>query len=112
MKIHFTRSAKPAPQHTAQQLIDRYGQNDLANAAYVVAIGDGTALNTLRSVMATPSTAVFAMRLPGSVGALANVLQLDRLTRPPDIRKACDATATQGGDRTFKRRSHSDVRIQ
>jgi NAD+ kinase len=55
MKIHFTGSAKPAAQHTIQQLIDRYGQNDPANAAYVVAIGDdGTALNALRSVMATP----------------------------------------------------------
>ena len=60
-------------------------QNDLANAAYVVAIGgDGTALNALRSVMAMPGTAMFAMRLPDSVGALANVLSLtdlpDRLT--------------------------------
>jgi len=85
MKIHFTGSAKPTAQHIVQQLIDRYGQNDLANAAYVVAIGgDGTALSALRSVMATPGTAVFAMRLPGSVGALANVLSLtdlpDRLT--------------------------------
>ena len=85
MKIHFTGSAKPTAQHIVQQLIDRYGQNDLANAAYVVAIGgDGTALNALRSVMAMPGTAMFAMRLPDSVGALANVLSLtdlpDRLT--------------------------------
>jgi NAD+ kinase len=49
MKIHFTSSAKPAAQHTVQQFIDRYGQNDLADATYVVAIGgDGTALNALR----------------------------------------------------------------
>ena len=69
MKIHFTGSAKPTAQHIVQQLIDRYGQNDLANAAYVVAIGgDGTALNALRSVMAMPGTAMFAMRLPDSVG--------------------------------------------
>ena len=80
MKIHFTGSSKPAAQHTVQQLIDRYGQNDLADATYVVAIGgDGTALNALRSVMARPATAVFAMRLPGSVGALANVLSLTDL---------------------------------
>jgi NAD+ kinase len=80
MKIHFTGSAKPAAQHTVQQLIDRYGQNDLADATYVVAIGgDGTALNALRSVMARPATAVFAMRLPGSVGALANGLSLTDL---------------------------------
>jgi len=85
MKIHFTGSAKPAALHTVQQLADRYGQNDLANADYVVAIGgDGTTLNALRSVMETPGTAVFAMRLSGSVGALANALSLtdlpDRLT--------------------------------
>ena len=80
MKIHFTGSAKTAAQHTVQQLIDRYGQNDLANATYVVAVGgDGTALSALRSVMAMPGTAVFAMRSPGSVGALANVLSLTDL---------------------------------
>jgi NAD+ kinase len=80
MKIHFTGSAKSAAQHTVQQFIERYGQNDLASAAYVVTIGgDGTALNALCSVMATPATAVFAMRLPGSVGALANVLSLTDL---------------------------------
>jgi NAD+ kinase len=91
MKIHFAGSAKPAAQHAVQQLIDRYGQNDLANAAYVVAIGgDGTALNALRSVMAKPGTAVFAMRLPGSVGALANVLRLPDL--PDRLRSANTVT--------------------
>ena len=80
MKIHFMGSAKPTAQRTVQQLIEIYGQSDLAEAAYVVAIGgDGTTLKALSSVPATVGTPVFAMRLPESVGALGNVLSVTDL---------------------------------
>jgi NAD+ kinase len=62
-----------------QQLIDRYGQSDIAAAGCVVAIGgDGTALRALHAALRTGKP-VFAMRLPGSVGALGNPFDLERL---------------------------------
>jgi len=80
MKIYFMGSAKPTARRTVQQLIEIYGQSDLAEAAYVVAIGgDGTTLKALHSVLAMAGTPVFAMRLPESVGALGNVLSLTDL---------------------------------
>ena len=51
-RLHFLGSAKPAAQRAVQQLIACYGQSDIADASYVVAIGrDGTALNALHAVI-------------------------------------------------------------
>ena len=58
----------------------RYGQCDIAAASYMVAIGgDGTALRALQAALPTPGKPVFAMRLPGSVGALGNAFDLANL---------------------------------
>lgn len=73
MKTHFLGSKKLEAQRAVQQLVDRYGQSNIASADYLVCIGgDGTALNTLQAARAFPTTPVFAMRLPESVGALGN----------------------------------------
>jgi NAD+ kinase len=78
--IHFLGSSKPAAQHALQQLIDCYGQCDIAAANCVVAIGgDGTALRALQAAFLTTGKPVFAMRLPGSVGALGNAFELAKL---------------------------------
>jgi NAD kinase len=76
MKIAFLASPKPEAAHALQELTRRYGQSDLADADYVVTIGgDGTALKALHGALALPETPVFAMRVAGSVGALANRLE-------------------------------------
>lgn len=80
LRIHFMCSAKPAAQLALRQLIDRYGQNDIAEASYVVAIGgDGAALKALHAVLPTAGKPVFAMRLADSVGALGNLFRLSDL---------------------------------
>src|ERR1051326_9333669 len=80
MKIHFTGSPKPEAQRAVQELISRYGQCDIIAADYVVAIGgDGTTLNTLQAVRAGVGVPTFAMRLPGSTGALGNPFALAHL---------------------------------
>jgi NAD+ kinase len=49
-------------------------------ANYVVSIGgDGTALRALHAALSTVTKAVFAMRLPGSCGALGNPFHLEKL---------------------------------
>ena len=53
-RIHFLSSAKPAAQRAVQQLIDCYGQCDIAAASCIVAIGgDGTALRALQATLPT-----------------------------------------------------------
>ena len=77
MKICFAASPRPAAQDFLQQLADRYGQCDLPSADYVVVVGgDGTVLKALHATLATPGKPVFAMRLGGSLGVLANRLDL------------------------------------
>jgi len=50
MKMHFLGSPKRVAQQTVKQLIDRYGQNEIAKESYVVPIsGDGTRLNALQA---------------------------------------------------------------
>jgi NAD+ kinase len=76
MKIAFLASPKPEAAHALQELTRRYGQSDLADADYLVTIGgDGTALKALHGALALRETPVFAMRVAGSVGALANRLE-------------------------------------
>jgi NAD+ kinase len=80
MKIHFFGSRKPAARDAVRQLIDRYAQSDIAAADYVVAIGgDGTTLKALDAARRASRKPVFAMRLPDSVGALGNPLNLQNL---------------------------------
>jgi NAD+ kinase len=80
MKIAFLAASKPSAQAAVQQFTSRYGQCDIAAADYVVSIGgDGTALKAMHTVMHAARQPVFAMRTPGSVGHLANPLQIDEL---------------------------------
>jgi NAD+ kinase len=80
MKICFVASPRPAAQDIVRQLADRYGQCDLPAADYVVVVGgDGTVLKALHSTLTTPGKPVFAMRLGGSRGILANRLDLSGL---------------------------------
>jgi NAD+ kinase len=73
MNIHFQASMKPAAQLAMKEFIDLYGQSNLDTATHIVAIGgDGTALKALYTALPASGTPVFAMRLAGSVGALAN----------------------------------------
>ena len=77
MKIAFLASPKPAAQETLRQFTARYGQADIAAADYLVSIGgDGTALKALRTAMLGSRQPVYAMRLAGSVGFLANEPEL------------------------------------
>jgi NAD+ kinase len=77
MKICFVASPRPAAQDIVRQLAQRYGQCELAAADYVVVVGgDGTVLRALHSTLATAGKPVFAMRLGGSLGVLANRLDL------------------------------------
>ena len=77
MKICFVASPRPAAQDIVRQLADRYGQCGLPEADYVVVVGgDGTVLQALHGTLATPGKPVFAMRLGGSLGVLANRLDL------------------------------------
>jgi len=70
-------------------LVERYGQSDLTSAACVVAVGgDGTTLRALDAVLPKPGVPVFSMRVPGSVAALGNALDLDGLVeRLPRCRR-------------------------
>ena len=82
MKIAFIGSGKSAVQPVLQQLINRYGQCSIDEAEYIVALGgDGTALRALHSALPMAGKPVFAMRLPDSVGALANQFDLMRLSQ-------------------------------
>lgn len=82
MNIHFVGSNRPLALRAKQQLIDRYGQTDIADAAYIVAVGgDGTTLSALELARSLARIPVFAMRLPGSVGALGNPFDISDLDR-------------------------------
>ena len=77
MRICFVASPRPAAQDIVRQLTDRYGQFAPPDADYVVAVGgDGTVLKALHATLATPGKPVFAMRLDGSLGVLANRLDI------------------------------------
>jgi len=73
MRICFVASPRPAAQDVARELTERYGHFGLPDADYVVVIGgDGTLLKALHATLTTPGKPVFAMRLEGSSGFLAN----------------------------------------
>jgi NAD+ kinase len=73
MEIAFLASARPAAQQALSELLDRYGQSDLSDADYLVAIGgDGTALKALHAVLAIARKPVFAMCMADSPGFLAS----------------------------------------
>ena len=87
MKIRFVASPKPAAQSTLQEVIRRYGQTDASDAEATVTLGgDGTALKALHAALLTSGPPVFAMRLAGSVGFLAN--RYDVLGLPERIEAA------------------------
>jgi NAD+ kinase len=80
MRIAFFASPKSAAQQALRQMTARYGQCDLADADHVVAIGgDGTVLKALHTVVAGTRQPVFAMRVAGSLGILANPFDLHGL---------------------------------
>jgi NAD+ kinase len=80
MKIHFLGSQKAVAQRAVQDLIDLYGQAELAEATVICAVGgDGTVLNALHTARALKETPVYGMRLPDSVGALGNAFQIAEL---------------------------------
>jgi NAD+ kinase len=80
MKIAFLASARPAAQRALVELADRYGQTELPNADYVVAIGgDGTTLKALQAILPMSPKPVFSMRTEGSIGFLGNALRTDNL---------------------------------
>ncbi len=73
MKINFVSSPKHSAQAALQELTAIYGQVAVAEADYIVALGgDGTVLRGLHGALAGAHQPVFAMRLEGSLGALAN----------------------------------------
>ena len=87
MKIRFVASPKPAAQSALQEVIRRYGQTDASDAEATVTVGgDGTALKALHAALLTSGPPVFAMRLAGSVGFLAN--RYDVLGLPERIEAA------------------------
>jgi NAD+ kinase len=91
MNICFVASPRPTAQDIVRQLADRYGQCDMPAADYVVVVGgDGTVLKALHSTLTTPDKPVFAMRLGGSLGVLANRLDLAGL---PDRLQSARRTA-------------------
>jgi NAD+ kinase len=80
MNIAFIGSSRPEARKALGDLIDRYGQSELAEADYVVALGgDGTVLRALHRVLPARRRPVFAMRLDGSLGFLANPFRPDDL---------------------------------
>jgi NAD+ kinase len=80
MKAHFVGSKKPAAQRAIAELVGKYGQADIADAAVICAVGgDGTALSALHAARRFQGRPVFAMRLPDSVGALGNTFELANL---------------------------------
>ena len=80
MKIAFVASPKQAAQEALRQLTMRNGQCGVSDADCVVALGgDGTALKALHAVMAAGRQPVYAMRLAGSLGFLANPFALENL---------------------------------
>lgn len=80
MRIAFIGSSRPEAEKALGVLIERYGQNDPAEADYVVAVGgDGTTLRALHAGLGAGCKPVFAMRQDGSLGFLANPFQLDDL---------------------------------
>src|SRR5512142_2351060 len=77
MRVCFVASPRPAAQDIVRQLADRHGQCELPAADYVVVVGgDGTILKALHATLTAPGKPVFAMRLGGSLGVLANRLDL------------------------------------
>ncbi len=109
MRICFVASPRPAAQDIVRQLTHRYGQCDLPHADYIVTIGgDGTVLKTLHATLATAGKPVFAMRLKGSLGMLANRFDLaglpERLQAARQIRLRplkAEARDASGRDRTI-----------
>jgi NAD+ kinase len=82
MKIAFIESPRLGAQAALQQLRNRYGQADLSEADYIVAVGgDGTVLRALYAGLSAHGRPVFAMRGEGSLGYLCNRYAADDLHR-------------------------------
>lgn len=80
MKVHFIGSKKLTAQNAVRELVDKYGQADLTDAAVICAVGgDGTILSALHTTHGLKGTPVYGMRLSDSVGALGNTLQIAAL---------------------------------
>jgi NAD+ kinase len=79
MKIAFTAAHNDFAQEALAELARLYGQNDMAGADVVVAVGgDGHVLRTLYDVM-DKGKPVFAMRRTSSVGFLCNDYKINGL---------------------------------
>ena len=77
MRICFVASPRPPAPDILHELTGRYGQCDLPDADYVVAVGgDSTVLKALHATLTMAEIPVFAMRLDGSAGFLPNRLDL------------------------------------
>lgn len=79
MKLAFTAAHNDFAQQAFAELTKLYGQNDIAKADAVVALGgDGHVLRTLYEMMERGKP-VFAMRRTSSVGFLCNDFHVDAL---------------------------------
>ena len=78
MKLHFSASSHELAQERFDRLVLRYGQNDLGDADYIVALGgDGYMLNVLHSTM-QHNLPVFGLNC-GRLGFLMNHFASDEL---------------------------------
>ena len=79
MKIHFAASHTPLAQKAFVDLTKRYGQSDIREADFIVALGgDGLVLRSLYELK-EPAKPVFAIRRTASVGFLCNDYREDDL---------------------------------
>src|SRR5688572_9314172 len=79
MTIAFIGSPRLGAQ-ALEHLRSRYGQADLSEADYIVAVGgDGTVLRALHAGLSAHGKPVFAMRGEGSLGYLCNRYAADGL---------------------------------
>jgi NAD+ kinase len=107
MKIAFTSAHNPLAVQALAALTNMHGENDVARADIVVALGgDGQVLKTLYDVMESGKP-VFAMRRTESVGFLCNEFSTEKLE--DRIKKAqkitlhplrCDVRTTDGKKKT------------
>ena len=79
MKIAFTAARNDYAQQALAEFVQHYGQNDIASADVIVALGgDGHVLRTLYDVM-DKGKPVFALRRTMSVGFLCNNFEINGL---------------------------------
>lgn len=79
LKFHFLIAEKQSARERGDDLTPKYGQSPISEADCIVAVGgDGTILKALSaSDFRIP---VFGMKVPGSIGALANPYSTENLT--------------------------------